>query len=260
MVLNMWCGTANSTGKERDFESGLDDFGARHYSAGLGRFLTTDWSLSPSPIVYGSRTDPQTLNLYRYARNNPSTLTDPDGHHEECGPSTSEMVNGALLVKPGPCHEVPDWWQFRWLRRALPYVMVPVGVVTRSARPGILRRIWLAAHPGETWPQTADGKNFDAHHKQPLRDGGAERDPNNIEPREHSEHMDYHSKNGDFSRWARENSDNSEPAPADDEFSPSPMYAGQDPIPLTDTPMPMSSGADADVDEDVDIDLDTPLS
>ena len=32
------------TGKERDAETQLDYFGARHYSYGLGRFVTSDWS------------------------------------------------------------------------------------------------------------------------------------------------------------------------------------------------------------------------
>ena len=32
------------TGKERDAETGLDYFGARHYSNGLGRFITPDWA------------------------------------------------------------------------------------------------------------------------------------------------------------------------------------------------------------------------
>jgi RHS repeat-associated protein len=42
-------GTANSykfTGKERDSESGLDDFGARYNSSSLGRFMSADPSSS----------------------------------------------------------------------------------------------------------------------------------------------------------------------------------------------------------------------
>jgi RHS repeat-associated protein len=30
------------TGKERDAESGLDNFGARYYGSSMGRFMTTD--------------------------------------------------------------------------------------------------------------------------------------------------------------------------------------------------------------------------
>ena len=64
--------THKFTGKERDSESGLDNFGARYYASSLGRFMT------PDPMG-GHQEDPQTLNKYAYVRNNPTTLTDPTG-------------------------------------------------------------------------------------------------------------------------------------------------------------------------------------
>jgi RHS repeat-associated protein len=60
------------TGKERDSESGLDNFGARYNSSQYGRFMT------PDPMG-GHYEDPQTLNRYSYVRNNPLSLTDPTG-------------------------------------------------------------------------------------------------------------------------------------------------------------------------------------
>jgi RHS repeat-associated protein len=60
------------TGKERDSESGLDNFGARYNSSHYGRFM------SPDPIG-GQKIDPQTLNKYSYVRNNPINFTDPTG-------------------------------------------------------------------------------------------------------------------------------------------------------------------------------------
>jgi RHS repeat-associated protein len=68
------------TGKERDSESGLDDFDARYYSSSVGRFMTPDWSASPSPVPYASLPYPQSLNLYSYVQNNPLKSTDPTGH------------------------------------------------------------------------------------------------------------------------------------------------------------------------------------
>ena len=70
------------TGKLRDYESGLglDYFGARYYSGAQGRFMTPDWSETPTPVPYADFSDPQTLNLYSYVRNNPLAITDPDGH------------------------------------------------------------------------------------------------------------------------------------------------------------------------------------
>jgi RHS repeat-associated protein len=60
------------TSKERDSESGLDNFEARYFGSSLGRFM------SPDPLA-GHVEDPQTLNRYTYVRNNPLNLTDPTG-------------------------------------------------------------------------------------------------------------------------------------------------------------------------------------
>jgi len=68
------------TGKPRDLETRLDDFGARPYSSSLGRWMTPDWSAAPEAVPYADLSDPQTLNLYAYAENNPVTRTDADGH------------------------------------------------------------------------------------------------------------------------------------------------------------------------------------
>jgi RHS repeat-associated protein len=64
--------THKFTGKERDSESGLDNFGARYNASTMGRFMT------PDPLG-GHQEDPQTLNKYAYVRNNPLNLTDPTG-------------------------------------------------------------------------------------------------------------------------------------------------------------------------------------
>jgi len=62
-------------GKERDTESGNDYFGARYYSSTMGR------SLSPDPGWFFSANmfDPQSLNLYSHALNNPLVWLDTDG-------------------------------------------------------------------------------------------------------------------------------------------------------------------------------------
>jgi RHS repeat-associated protein len=68
------------TGKELDDETGLYNYGARFYSPGLGRYITPDWSKVPTPIPYANLNNPQSLNLYTYGKNNPTTFADVDGH------------------------------------------------------------------------------------------------------------------------------------------------------------------------------------
>jgi RHS repeat-associated protein len=63
------------TQKERDTETGLDYFGARYYSNSQGRFTSSD------PIALNSERlqNPQLINLYTYAGNNPLKFVDPNG-------------------------------------------------------------------------------------------------------------------------------------------------------------------------------------
>jgi RHS repeat-associated protein len=73
------------TGKEKDRDTGYYYYGARYYNAGFGRFLSQD----PVFLAMGTSSlnkdqafgliDPQRLNSYSYARNNPITFSDPDG-------------------------------------------------------------------------------------------------------------------------------------------------------------------------------------
>jgi len=67
-------------GKERDTETGNDDFGARYYTSRLGRWLSADWSAVPAPVPYANLSNPQTLNLYAMVSDNPETFADLDGH------------------------------------------------------------------------------------------------------------------------------------------------------------------------------------
>ncbi len=82
------------TSKERDGETGLDFFLARHYSPAQGRFISPDeFSGGPDELYvsgggnsarqalpYADATLPQLLNKYQYCLNNPLRYTDEDGH------------------------------------------------------------------------------------------------------------------------------------------------------------------------------------
>jgi RHS repeat-associated protein len=80
-------------GKERDAETGNDDFGARYYSNSFGRWLSADWSSVPVPVPYADLTNPQTLNLYAMASDDPETSADLDGHTIGCDPSKDKSCD-----------------------------------------------------------------------------------------------------------------------------------------------------------------------
>jgi len=67
--------TRHFTGKERDSESGLDNFGKRYFGSSLGRFQTPD----PVLISWRRMVNPQLWNAYAYVGNNPLSFVDPTG-------------------------------------------------------------------------------------------------------------------------------------------------------------------------------------
>jgi RHS repeat-associated protein len=94
-IYNNFNNTYKFTGKERDSETGLDYFGARHYSNGLGRFITPDWAAKPVPAPYADFYDPQSLNQYGYVRDLPTTRIDADGHDGTAAAVMDIFVGGA---------------------------------------------------------------------------------------------------------------------------------------------------------------------
>ena len=80
------------TAKERDSESGLDNFGARYNSSAMGRFMSPD---SPS---YSNRKNPQSWNLYAYALNNPVSFRDDDGHEIVCTNNAEQCKKDAAAA------------------------------------------------------------------------------------------------------------------------------------------------------------------
>jgi RHS repeat-associated protein len=93
------------TGKERDTESGLDNFGARMYGSSMGRFM------SPDPGNIGADpANPQSWNMYSYVLNNPLKFTDPTGMYcaWEDGTSDDDPSDGG--AGKGDCKSQGGHW------------------------------------------------------------------------------------------------------------------------------------------------------
>jgi RHS repeat-associated protein len=73
-VAGATASTHKFTGKERDAESGLDNFGARYYGSAMGRFASPDPKRNSAHSI-----EPQSWNRYSYVSNNPLKFVDPDG-------------------------------------------------------------------------------------------------------------------------------------------------------------------------------------
>ena len=88
------------TGKERDAESGNDYFEARYYAFSMGRWMSPD----PSQLLFANPMNPQSLNLYAYASNNPLMFVDPNGLDGDCPPVNASPDGGS---GDGGCSDNP---------------------------------------------------------------------------------------------------------------------------------------------------------
>lgn len=215
---------ARFTGKERDAETGLDYFGARYLSSAQGRWMSPDWSAAPQAVPYADLSDPQTLNLYGYVRNNPLGRADADGHcfWDACiGEGYVAYVVIGGTVATAAYLMTPQGKET--LRAAIvgtgALITKAVGAIANtvnesteetvpppntSPRPSTeqIRKDWEKLH-GKPWPvDPATGKPKEADHDVARADGGVDA-PTNITPRPRVDHIQRHKDNGDFSRWAR---------------------------------------------------------
>ena len=156
------------TGKERDAETGNDNFDARYYSSVYGRFLSEDWSAVPVAVPYANLTNPQTLNLYAIVRDNPESFADLDGHmafsgecwtgsgclDQQTSTTANEQVSqGQAVVGQGQTSK--DNCGF-WCKLGRAFGFVETEEEKKATAQ---RRDWINKHY-----RTSDGKPYDASH------------------------------------------------------------------------------------------------
>jgi RHS repeat-associated protein len=90
-----WVGAKGFVNGDKDTATGLTHLGAREYDPSIGRFISVD------PVMNAA--EPQTLNGYAYARNNPVTLSDASGLYAVWDP-----VGGGYTCY-GPCSSPAPW-------------------------------------------------------------------------------------------------------------------------------------------------------
>ena len=147
------------TGQERDPETKLDYFGARHYDPLVGRFTTVD-----PGHVNGNLDDPQSWNGYAYARNNPLRYTDPDGRtYQVCAiggdcscvsdapwENAMENAGGGYLFRNGYMWALVDGnWAYAGSYEHISYDFPPISFDTMIHATGVLADRWLRENAKE---------------------------------------------------------------------------------------------------------------
>ena len=92
------------TGQERDAETGMDYFEARHYTSQFGRFLQPD----PAGMAAVDPSNPQSWNQYAYVGGNPLNFTDPSGMCNETAYTDPSGVIHVGAKCPPPPSEDPN--------------------------------------------------------------------------------------------------------------------------------------------------------
>ena len=122
------------TGKELDEETGLYDYGARHYDARVGRFVSAD-------TVDPNLANPQSLNRYSYCLNNPLRYIDPNGHEA----LEYEITAGAVIVA--------GYYIFTWVQDNIKnHILVFPQITINFKLPGFGEGVQPKRQSTETFP------------------------------------------------------------------------------------------------------------
>jgi RHS repeat-associated protein len=149
------------TGKERDAESGLDNFGARYNASSLGRFMTPDWAAKPTSVPYAKFGDPQTLNLYAYVENAPLNRADADGHCAE-----DLCIGEAIAVTA----------LFAYVSSPAGQQVIRNGINALANTPKVVQGLFRSGNKSSSPPATSTSHSTPANPNNPPGSGGKKGD------------------------------------------------------------------------------------
>lgn len=151
--------THRFTGQRLDTSTSLYFFNARYYDPQLGRFLSVD--------PKAAWADPQSLNAYSYARNNPTNIVDPSGEFIQflfaalikavieiaaLAASTAIVTGTASLVASATGHERAAA-RFAKVAMVSSFIAMPLGFVEGGAM-SVLAALTLANAAGDASKRT----------------------------------------------------------------------------------------------------------
>ena len=97
--------------------------------------MIPDWAAKPTDVPYASFGNPQSLNLYNYVNNNPTTTRDPDGHEtqdtldpqaaQEAGQVIAGVAKGLWNMVAGTWNTGADLLNALGRSSGQPYMEVP---------------------------------------------------------------------------------------------------------------------------------------
>jgi RHS repeat-associated protein len=97
-----WPGSRGFVSGHADAATGLTNLGDREYNPQIGEFISADPLIDPS--------QPQALNAYAYAGNNPTTYSDPSGLTWDCAPACKHPTP----PPPPPPAQQKGFWSSTW--------------------------------------------------------------------------------------------------------------------------------------------------
>lgn len=157
--------------------------------------MSPDWADKPEAVPYSDLTDPQSLNLYGYVRNNPLSRADADGHDADEAtlvkgalelsgaiPEAAPFIVGGTAIALGVALVHDNWDSIKSAASSIDWSHYPTSTIDGIPMNQVVMNQDGAKSTGEP-PQLAAGR--DAHKNTEVRPGEENRSANSFRERPH---------------------------------------------------------------------------